>query len=128
MKVFDNSEFDRYKTEAKEKWGHTDAYKEHEGKTKNYSQNKWDSIAEGLDNIMAEFALCMKNGDAPESAEAQNLVKKLQAHITANYYNCTDEILKGIGKMYVADERFKNNIDKHGEGTAEYICKTIEAH
>jgi hypothetical protein len=60
-----------------------------------------------------------------DSAEAQALVTKLQAHITANYYTCTDEILAGLGKMYVADERFKKNIDKHCEGTAEFAADAI---
>ena len=53
---------------------------------------------------------------------------KLQAHITANYYNCTDEILAGLGKMYVADERFKKNIDKYGEGTAEFAAEGIRIY
>ena len=53
------------------------------------------------------------------------LVAKLQAHITVNYYTCTDEILAGLGKMYVADERFKKNIDKYGEGTAEFAAGAI---
>jgi hypothetical protein len=57
--------------------------------------------------------------------EAQALVDKLQAHITENYYTCTDEILAGLGKMYVADERFKKNIDKYGEGTAEFAAEAI---
>ena len=56
----------------------------------------------------------------------QNLVKLLQDHITENYYNCTDEILAGLGQMYVADVRFKNNIDKHGDGTAEFIREAIQ--
>ena len=60
--------------------------------------------------------------------EAQALVTKLQAHITANYYTCTDEILAGLGKMYVADERFKKNIDKYGDGTAEFAAAAIEAY
>ena len=45
---------------------------------------------------------------------------------TENYYLCTNEILAGLGQMYVADERFRNNTDKHAEGTAEFICKSIE--
>ena len=49
-------------------------------------------------------------------------------HITANYYACTDEILAGLGKMYVADERFKKNIDKYGEGTAEFAAEGIRIH
>ncbi len=117
-----------YKQEVKEKWGKTDAYKEHTEKTKNYSKEKWNNLADDLNDIMAEFALCMKNGEEPESDEAQNLVKTLQNHITQNYYLCTNEILQGLGQMYVADERFKNNIDKHGDGTAEFICESIEAY
>ncbi len=128
MQAFDNSEFDKHKAEAKEKWGKTDAYKQHAEKTRNYSKQKWNDLAEGMDHIMAEFALCMKNGETPDSAEAQNLVKLLRSHITDNYYNCTKPILAGLGQMYVADERFKNNIDKHADGTAAFICEAIEVY
>ncbi len=125
MAAFDNSEFEKYKTEAKEKWGETPAYKEHAEKTKNYSRQKWNNLAAGMNHIMAEFAVCMKNAEMPDSVEAQNLVKTLQNHITENYYLCTNEILSGLGQMYVADERFKNNIDKHADGTAAFISKAI---
>ena len=120
--------FEKYKTEAKEKWGQTEAFREHEEKTKGYSKEKWNSLAEDMDNIMQQFSLCMKKGNTPDSIEAQNLVKTLQNHITENYYTCTDQILAGLGQMYVADERFKNNIDKHADGTAAFICKAIEAY
>ena len=46
MKAFDNSEFEKHKDEAKEKWGKTDAYKEHAERTKNYSKQKWNDLAE----------------------------------------------------------------------------------
>lgn len=128
MKAFDNSEFENYKAEAKEKWGKTDAYKEHTEKTKNYSKDKWNSLAEGMNDILAELAVCMKNGEEPDSVKVQGLVKMLQNHITENYYHCTNEILAGLGQMYVADERFRNNIDKHAYGTAEFICKAIEVY
>ena len=78
--------------------------------------------------IFAEFAACKDSGMSADSAEAQALVAKLQAHITANYYTCTDEILAGLGKMYVADERFKKNIDKYGEGTAEFASEGIRIY
>ena len=125
MAAFDNSEFEAYKAEAQEKWGKTDAYKEHTEKTKHYSREKWNGLADGMDRIMAQFAVCMKAGNAPDSAEAQSLAKTLQEYITANYYHCTKEILAGLGQMYVADERFQNNIDKHGKGTAAFICEAI---
>ena len=115
----------KYGTEACERWGDTAAYREHEQKTKNYTKEKWAEANDGLMAIFAEFAECKASGASADSAEAQAIVTKLQAHITANYYTCTDEILAGLGKMYVADERFKKNIDKYGEGTAEFVASAI---
>ena len=114
-----------YKNEARERYGNTAAYREHEQKTKNYTKEKWAEANDGLMAIFAEFAACKESGASADSTEAQELVAKLQAHITANYYTCTDEILAGLGQMYVADERFKNNIDKYSEGTAGFASEAI---
>lgn len=75
--------------------------------------------------IFAEIAACKESGARTDSAEAQALIAKFRAYITENYYTCTDEILAGLGKMYVADERFKKNIDKYGEGTAEFTSEAM---
>ena len=123
MKVLANSEFEK---EVKGKWGQTQAYREY--KERHHDRQKWDDIAEGMDQIMAEFAESMKKGEKPDSVHAQSLVKILQDHITENYYHCTDEILAGLGQMYVADERFKNNIDKYADGTATFIREAIAAY
>ena len=115
----------KYEAEARERWSGTEAYREHEHKTKNYTKEKWTEANDGLMAIFDEFATCKANGSTPDSVEAQALVTKLQNHITDNYYTCTDEILAGLGKMYVADERFKKNIDKNGDGTAEFAAEAI---
>lgn len=115
----------KYDAEVRERWGDTESYREHEQKTKGYTKEKWAEANDGLMAIFAEFSTCKANGAMPGSAEAQALVIKLQSYITANYYTCTDEILAGLGKMYVADERFKKNIDKIGEGTAEFVSNSI---
>ena len=117
-----------YETESRSRWGDTAAYREHEKKTKNYTKEKWTEANDGLMAIFAEFAACKESGASADSAEVQALVNKLQAHITANYYTCTDEIFGGLGKMYVADERFKKNIDKQGEGTAEFAAEGIRIY
>ena len=114
-----------YENEARERWGNTPAYHEHVQKTKNYTKEDWAGANDGLMAIFAEFAMCKNDGTSAYSSEVQELVAKLQAHITDNYYTCTDEILSGLGKMYVADERFKNNIDKYGEGTADFVAEAI---
>ena len=124
MKTIEKS----YSKESFERWGDTSAYREHEQKTKNYTKEKWAEANDGLMAIFAEFAVCKNSGASADSDEAQALVAKLKAHITANYYTCTDEILAGLGKMYVADERFKKNIDKYGEGTAEFAAEGIRIY
>ena len=117
-----------YENEARERYGNTAAYREHEQKTKNYTKEKWAEANDGLMAIFAEFAICKQSGAGVDSNEAQAIVAKLQAHITANYYTCTDEILAGLGKMYIADERFKKNIDKYGDGTAVFASDAIEVY
>ncbi len=132
MNVFDNSEFEiqreQYAKEAKEKWGSTAAYKESTEKTKNYSKEKWNEINAGINIVITEFANCKNNGFLPDSGEAQTLVKRWQNFITENYYTCTKEILAGLGEMYIADERFRANIDKHGEGIAQFMCEAIRIY
>lgn len=132
MDIFDNSEFEakreEYAKEAKEKWGGTAAYKESAEKTAGYSADKWNSVNSAMDEIIAEFAECLRNGFAPDSKEAQELVKRWRDFITDNYYTCTKEILAGLAEMYVSDERFMKNIDRHGDGTARFMSDAIKVY
>ncbi len=132
MNAFDNNEYEiarkQYEAEAKQRWSETDAYKEHTEKTAGYTKDKWQQVNDGLNAVLAKFAECMNNGHTADSPEAQTLVKELQTHITENYYTCTNEILAGLGQMYVFDERFKTNIDKHAFGTAEFISQVIKIY
>ena len=125
MSAFNSIDSEKYNSEVYAKWGTTDAYKEYKQKAKDYSKQKEKELCDETDRIMAEFSLCLKNEKAPESEEAQRLVKKLQDFISENYYTCTNEILSCLGIMYTADERFLNNIDKHVEGTAAFINQAI---
>ena len=132
MHVFDNREFEakreEYAKEAKEKWGNTAAYKESAEKTADYSADKWNQVNSAMDEKIAEFADCKRKDFAPDSKEAQALTKDWQDFITENYYTCTREILAGLGEMYVADERFRKNIDRRGDGTAQFMCDAIKAY
>ena len=132
MSAFDNSEYEtarqQYEAEAKQRWGCTDAYKESQAKTAGYSKDKWNDVFAGMNGVFAEFAECKNCGKSVDSDAAQQLVKKLQDYITAHFYHCTDDILAGLGQMYVCDERFKNNIDSHGEGTAEFVAEAVKIY
>jgi DNA-binding transcriptional MerR regulator len=127
---FDMSEIEankkKYAAEIKERWGKTAAYAESEKKANSYDDAQWRVLSEEGKAILSEFG---KNRHIqPDSKEAQALVEKWQAYITANFYHCTKEILSCLGLMYIGDERFTKNIDQNGEGTAAFMAACIEIY
>lgn len=122
FRVFDNSEVEQYKAEAKAKWGDTEAYQEYEQKQKN--GHDFSETASQLMNLFSEIGAFRQL--PPDDKAVQEKIGILQNFITSNYYTCTAEILRSLGQMYVSDERFKHNIDKAGgEGTAEFVNQAI---
>ena len=125
--AFDKSKQDAYAAEAKKRWGKTDAYKEFEQKTAGQTQAQQDAAGNGLMAIFSRMG-AIRTTD-PASSEAQALVKELQDYITANYYTCTKQILRGLGMMYIAGDEMTENIDKAGgEGTAQFAHEAIEVY
>ena len=124
--AFDTRKIDEYAAQAKASWGKTDAYKEFEKKTEGRSKETQQKLNVEMMNIFTEFGKIRDK--APDSEEAIVLAKKLQDHITENYYTCTDEILHGLGAMYAGGGDFTTNIDKvGGEGTAVFAYEAIKA-
>lgn len=124
--AFDRTEMDQYAKEARERWGGTAAYEESRKKMQSYGKDDYDRLTADMGSVFAEFAR-LRSGN-PAAPEAQTAVRKLQALITDRCYICTDEILTGLGQMYVADERFTKNIDLAGEGTAAFASEAIRIY
>lgn len=123
--VFDKSEIEQYKAEAKAKWGNTQAYQEYERKQE--SGRDFGETASRMMNLFAELGALRQL--PPGDKAVQEKIGALQRLITSNYYTCTDEILSGLGEMYVGDERFKRSIDRAGgEGTAEFARQAIKVY
>ena len=115
----------KYAEEARERWS-TEAFEESEKRDKNRSKEETLSVMNEAGELFAAFAACRQT--TPAGPEAQDLVRRWQAHITAHFYDCTDEILSGLGEMYVTDVRFTTNIDRYGDGTAQFISDAIKAY
>lgn len=123
--VFDKSEIEQYKEEAKAKWGGSKAYQEYEQREK--SGQDFKEAASQLMKLFAEIGMLRQL--PPADPAVQEKIGALQSFITEHYYTCTTEIFRGLGQMYAADERFKNNIDKAGgDGTAEFAKQAIEIY
>lgn len=117
---------ERYRQQAKERWGHTKEYEESGRRAKGYTNGDWERIAREADGIFAAFAAQMQ-GD-PAAPRAQDLVRRWQEHISRNYYDCTKEILAGLGALYLADSRFAETIDRHAAGTAAFMSEAIKIY
>lgn len=116
----------KYAQETQERWGGTDAYKESARKSARYGKDDWQRIGVESEAIMQGFAAL--RGQDPTCSEAQALCARWQQHISRNFYNCTKEILAGLGQMYVLDERFTQNLDQYGEGTAAFMAQALAAY
>ena len=125
--VFDKSEIKKYEAEVKAKWGNTKAYQEYEQKDITRNEGDYSKIANELMTMFSELGELKHL--TPNVDEVQKKISALQKFITDNYYVCTNEILSGVGEMYVCDERFKSSIDKAGgDGTAGFVKQAIAVH
>ena len=127
FKAFDTSKLEEYSKRAKEQWGNTAEYKEFE--EKNADRNDTDNarLAQETMELFSEFGKLRERD--PADIEVQAQVKHLQEFFTANFYNCTNEILRGLGKMYAGGGEFTENIDNAGgKGTAEFVNRAIEIY
>lgn len=130
LEVFDMSEIEKvraqYAEEVKARWGNTDAYRQSARREEKSTKEDWTRIQAGLDALMQEFAAA-RDLDADDVC-VQALVGRWQQYITEHFYACTNEILAGLGQLYAADQRFRANIDRHGEGTAELMSRAVAVY
>ena len=122
--AFDHRKLDEYARQAKASWGATPAYREFEEKSKGRSRDEERRLGMELMAILAAFGTMLDQDPAGEAAQAQ--VRRLQGFITEHWYNCTDDILRGLGQMYAAGGSMTENIDRAGgPGTAAFAARAI---
>ncbi len=107
---FTKEEMEELAAEAKQRWGHTDAYKESEQKMRSMTK-------EGMDKIKAEGDMILKRGAELvdhdiESPEVQTLISEHYAHLS-NFYTPNPTMYKGLAEMYISDTRFKSHFEKY---------------
>ena len=124
---FDMTEIEKHKEkyaeETKEKYGDSDAYKESSRRTSKYGKDDWSRIMSKWDEINKKIAANMDKG--PADPIVQEGVAEYRQHITDSFYNCTLEIFRGLGDLYVQDERFAKNLDKYKEGYSKFLREAI---
>lgn len=125
--VFGMKKIDEYARQAKASWGQTPEYREFEEKSRDRTREEEQKLSVELMGILAGFGRMQE--EDPASAAVQEQVRKLQDHITENYYTCSKEILSQLGQMYAGGGSMTENIDKAGgDGTAAFAYRAIEIY
>ncbi len=126
--LFDGFDPSVYEAEAQQRWGNTDAYAESAKRTKKYGKREWSSIQAELAVILKKLAAIQEGGDAPTSQAAMDVAEEHRRHIDRWFYPCSAAMHANLAEMYVADPRFAEFFEKHGEGLAAFLSAAIEAN
>jgi DNA-binding transcriptional MerR regulator len=127
LSVFGDFDPAEHEEEARQRWGDTEAYAQSAQRTSGYTKQDWEAIQAEAADIYAGFVALQRRGIAADSPEVATMVEAHREHISRWFYDCSPEIHAGLGQMYVADQRFADNIDKSGEGLSAYMSAAIAA-
>jgi MerR family transcriptional regulator, thiopeptide resistance regulator len=126
--MFDGFDPSEYEDEVRERWGHTEAYRESTRRAASYGEAEWQAIRTEWDAIVAELAAAQAAGEPPDSERARTAAERHRRHITHWFYDCPPAMHRGLGKMSADDPRFASNYDKVAPGLAEYVREAFAAN
>jgi MerR family transcriptional regulator, thiopeptide resistance regulator len=122
---FDPTEYDE---EARERWGHTDAYKESTRRTAGYGQTQWAEITAEAEQVVNDFAALMSDGEPAAGERAGAVAERHRQHITRWFYPVSTQMHRNLAEMYLADPRFAANYEKVANGLAQYVHDAVLAN
>lgn len=106
-----------YEQEARERWGDK-TVDQANAKIENKTKEEKEAMERETNAIYRHLAELRH--DPPESKEAQAAIKEWYEFLN-NMSHYSLDAFKGLGQMYVDDERFTNSIDRFGDGLAEFM-------
>lgn len=119
FEVFNDPKLAEYQEEARQRWGHSEAYQESERRTRKYTKQDWLAIKAEMEAVSLGLAEVM--GRDPAEPEVQERVGRWFELINQRFYSCTPEIFRGLGELYVADPRFTATYEQVKPGMAEFM-------
>ena len=126
--LFDGFDPSRYEEEARHRWGGTDAFAETERRTKQYTPDDWQAIKAEQGAVYEAAVAALKAGKASSSVEAMDIAERHRLGIDRWFYPCSHRMHEGLASMYESDDRFRQSIDKYGEGLTTFLAEAIRAN
>ena len=118
----------QYDDEARRQWGQSDAFVESEKRTKRYTPDDWKAVGAEQATIYDDASAAMKAGKPPSDAAVMDIAERHRMSIDRWFYPCSHRMHRGLAEMYEGDHRFRQSIDKHGEGLTSFLAEAIRAN
>lgn len=124
FKDFDPTE---HEDEARERWGHTDSYRESTRRAAGYGEAEWALIRAEANQVVADFAALMRAGEPASGERACAVAERHRQHLTRWFYPVSIQMHRNLAEMYISDPRFAANYDKVADGLAAYVHDAVLA-
>lgn len=111
--------------EAEERWGNDEVQKSMY-KVKKMTPTQLKAIQDEAAAIGQKFADLMGTHKA-DFEEVQRTVVAFHRHLE-NFYPVVEERLRGLGQLYITDDRFRAHYDKYKLGLADYVNEAIQVY
>jgi MerR family transcriptional regulator, thiopeptide resistance regulator len=118
----------RYDDEARRQWGTSDAFVESEKRTRRYTPDDWKTLAAEQAAIYADAYAALKAGKSHADRAVMDIAERHRMSIDRWFYPCSHSMHCGLASMYEGDDRFRQSIDKHGEGLTPFLAEAIRAN
>lgn len=130
MKELFGGEFYDHQSEAEERWGDTDAWKQSQQRQKDYGKAEWTQIKAETDQLQGDLARLFRAGTAATDPAAMDAVEAHRQHIDRWFYDCPPAMHRNLGDLYVSDPRFTASYDEEyaAPGMAQWVRDAIWAN
>ena len=117
-----------YADEARQRWGRTEAFRESQRRAAGYTLSDWDRIKRETNAVEARLAAAMREGWSADSTIVMELAEAHRELLSRWFYDCSPELHRALGSMYVEDQRFTEHYDERAPGLASFLCDAIHAN
>lgn len=128
FEVFGDFRPEEYEQEVEERWGGSAEFAQSRRRVAAYTKDDWLRLREEGEQITAGVVAAMEAGVPPDSPQAMRLAERHRDHISRWFYDCSIDIHRCLGRLYVEDARFTATLDAAAPGLAAYLSQAIEAN
>jgi DNA-binding transcriptional MerR regulator len=128
FEIFGTDQIDALTEEAGERWGETEAFRESQRRAATYTKADWIEIKAEADASIAGFAEAMRAGEPATGVVAMDLAEAHRLHLCRWFYDCGPSMHRGLGDLYVSDERYMEPYEAIHPGFSQYVHDAIHAN